>query len=117
MVTSTRCATPGGILQVRIAENFLTRALGLLVGAPLGCSEGLLITPCSSIHTLGMRYAIDVVFVDREARVIRICDGVPAGRMRFSRGAQGVLELRAGSATKHGLARGVELMELAAALG
>jgi uncharacterized membrane protein (UPF0127 family) len=90
--------------------------LGLLVGAPLEPTEGLLISPCSSIHTVGMRYPIDVVFMDREARVLRVCPEVRAGRMRFAPGARGVLELRSGVAARHGLAPGVRLPELAAAL-
>ncbi|HEY3786509.1 MAG TPA: DUF192 domain-containing protein [Steroidobacteraceae bacterium] len=112
-----RCATPEGALRVRIADNFVARALGLLVGAPLDPAEGLLIAPCSSIHTIGMRYPIDVVFVDREARVLRVCPRVRAGRMRFAPGARGVLELRSGIAARHGLVAGVTLPELAGALG
>jgi uncharacterized membrane protein (UPF0127 family) len=111
-----RCSTPAGALRVRIADTFMSRGLGLLVGAPLDPTEGLLISPCSSIHTLGMRYPIDVVFVDREARVMRVCADVGRGRMRFARGAHAVLELRAGVAAEHGLAPGVRLDELAAAL-
>jgi uncharacterized protein len=113
----TRCATPVGVLEVRVADSFATRALGLLVGKPLGGGEGLLIAPCASIHTFGMRYAIDVVFVDRGGCVLRVCPAVQAGRMRVARGARGVLELRAGTAACHGLVNGVQLPELAVALG
>jgi uncharacterized membrane protein (UPF0127 family) len=116
MQASQPCATPTGVLKVRVADKFWTRALGLLVGAPLEAAEGLLISPCSSIHTIGMRYPIDVVFVDRDARVLRVCPEVRAGRMRFAPGARGVLELRSGIAARHGLAPGVRLSELAAAL-
>jgi uncharacterized membrane protein (UPF0127 family) len=111
-----RCATPGGVLWVRVADRFVTRALGLLVGEPLDAAEGLLIAPCSSIHTLGMRYPIDVVFVDREARVVRVCADVRFGRMRFAPRARGVLELRAGTAARHQLVAGVRLAGLQPAL-
>jgi uncharacterized membrane protein (UPF0127 family) len=113
----TDTETASGTLLVRIADNFLTRGLGLLVGSPLGAAEGLLIAPCGSIHTIGMRYSIDVVFLDRHARVLRVCDDVRAGRFRFARGARGALELRAGIAARYGIALGVELPELAEALG
>ena len=116
MATYRQCVTPAGTLHVRVADNFVTRGLGLLVGAPLEPQEGLLIAPCASIHTLGMRYAIDVVFMDRTARVLRVCEAVGAGRMRFARRARAVLELRAGAAAAHGLVPGVELHELAAVL-
>ena len=111
------CATPAGTLRIRVADRFLSRALGLLVGAPLEPGEGLLIAPCSSIHTLCMRYPIDVLFVDGQARVLRVCAEVRPGRMRFALGARGVLELRGGSAARHGLVPGVRLPELAPALG
>jgi uncharacterized protein len=117
MATYQQCATPTGAVRVRIADHFVARALGLLVGAPLDPTEGLLISPCSSIHTIGMRYPIDVVFVDRQARVLRVCARVRAGRMRFAPGARGVLELRSGIAARLGLAPGVQLPELATSLG
>lgn len=110
------CATAAGALQVRIAKSFLSRALGLLVGAPLQPGEGLLISPCSSIHTLGMRYPIDVVFLDRDGCVMRVYRSVQAGRLRFGLGARGVLELCAGAAATHGLTPGVRLSELARSL-
>jgi uncharacterized protein len=116
MASFQHCATPAGVLRVRIAEHFVARALGLLVGTPLEHAEGLLIAPCASIHTIGMRYPIDVVFVDREARVLRVCAKVRAGRMRFASGARGVLELRATVAAEHGLVPGVRIPELAEAL-
>lgn len=112
-----QCKTPEGVLEVRVAERFIARALGLLVGAPLEAHEGLLIAPCSSIHTIGMRYPIDVVFLDREGCVLRVFAEVRAGRMRFAPGARAVLELRSGIAAQHGLRPGVRLPELAAALG
>ncbi len=113
MARYRKCSTPAGALRVRVADRFWSRALGLLVGAPLGPTEGLLISPCSSIHTIGMRYAIDVVFVAADGRVLRVCPDVKVGRMRFAPGARGVLELRSGIAAEHGLTPGVQLDELA----
>jgi uncharacterized protein len=110
------CATPRGVLRVRIADRFISRALGLLVGAPLGAAEGLLIAPCSAVHTIGMSYAIDLVFVDRDARIVRICPQVRAGRVRFAPRAHAVLELRSGVAAQHGLTPGLRVAELAAVL-
>ncbi|SPE25137.1 conserved hypothetical protein [Burkholderiales bacterium] len=116
MARVLHCSTPAGGLRVKIADSFLTRALGLLVGPPLAQDEALFIAPCSSIHTIGMRYAIDVAFVDRDARVVRVFSQVRAGRIRVARGARAVLELRAGAAARQGLVRGVQLRELAAVL-
>jgi len=112
MTAKFHCPTPGGHLAVRLATRFLARARGLLAGPPLELDEAMLIAPCSSIHTFGMPYPIDVVFLDRNARVVRVCAQVPAGRMRFGWGVAAVLELRAGQAARHGLAAGVELESL-----
>jgi uncharacterized protein len=114
MSRTVDCVTPGGSLRVRVADSFATRALGLLVGAPLGAAEALLIEPCSSIHTFGMRYPIDVVFLDGDARIVLVCPNVPAGRVRLKPGARAALELRAGAAARLGLAAGVRLTALAA---
>jgi uncharacterized protein len=110
------CATPAGSLSVRLARRFLSRALGLLVGPALGATEALLIAPCSSIHTVGMAYPIDVVFLDRDARVLRVCAAVRAGRMRFRFRAHAVLELASGAAQRQRLTPGTRLPELAAAM-
>lgn len=107
------CPTPGGQLRVRRATNFLTRARGLLFGPALDADEALLIAPCSSIHTFGMRYPIDVVFLDRHARVVQVSPEVGARRIRFGRGAVAVLELRAGGAARLGLRAGVALDAMA----
>jgi hypothetical protein len=98
---------------VRIADTFVARALGLLVGAPLGPEEALLIAPCSSIHTIGMGYPIDVVFIDRHGRIVRVFPEVRAGRIRLALGACAALELRAGAAARHGLSVGLQLPRFA----
>ena len=112
----SQCTTPDGVLKIRVADRFISRALGLLGGAPLDPAVGLLISPCSSIHTLGMRYSIDVVFMDREAQVLRVCANVRSGRIRFVFGARAVLELRSGVAARHGIKPGTRLVELTPAL-
>jgi uncharacterized protein len=106
------CGAPGGRLRVRVAASFLTRARGLLFAPPLEPGQALLIAPCSSIHTFAMSYPIDVVFLDRRARIVRVCALQHAGRVRFKWGAAAVLELRAGGAAAYGLAVGVELKDL-----
>jgi len=106
---SIDCGTPAGTLRVRVARDFVARARGLLFATPLGRSEGLLIAPCSSIHTFGMGYPIDVIFLDRRARIVRVCARVPAGRVRFGWGAAAVLETQAGQAAHQGLVEGVQL--------
>lgn len=77
------------------ARSVFARMKGLLGRSGLPVGEGLWIRPCSAIHTLGMRFAISVVFLDRALRVVRIVENVPPGRFWVGggRGAQSVLEL------------------------
>lgn len=79
---------------------------GLLGRRSLSWDEGLWLEPASSVHTWFMRFPIDVVFVDRESRVVRIVQALPAWRMAAKRGARSVLELPAGAAERWGLAEG-----------
>jgi uncharacterized protein len=54
---------------------------------------GLLIPRCSSVHTFGMRFELDLYFLDREGRVIAVRRRVPPRRIAWKRGACAVLEL------------------------
>jgi len=55
----------------------------------------LLIPRCSSVHTFGMRFALDLFFLDREGRVIGVRRAVPPRRVVRWRGAAAVLEVPA----------------------
>ena len=59
--------------------------------------DGLLIPRCSSVHTFGMRFALDLYFLDCEGAVVATRLAVPPKRLAFCRGASAVLELPAGS--------------------
>ncbi len=57
--------------EARRANTFLSRLVGLLGRSSLSPGEGLLIQPCSSVHTAFMRFTIDVVYIDKEGRVVK----------------------------------------------
>ena len=73
--------TQGRVLCARceIADNPATRIKGLLGRALLPDGAGLLITPCPSVHMIGMKFAIDVLFLTRENRVTDWVEHLPAG--------------------------------------
>lgn len=100
-----RPAAPGP-LQVRRARRWHERLRGLLGRAPLGADEALDIAPCNSVHTIGMRYAIDVVFVDRSGLIVGVVEGLGPWRAAACWRATRTVELAAGGAARHGLARG-----------
>jgi uncharacterized membrane protein (UPF0127 family) len=97
------------VLRVRIAGGFLQRARGLLLRPPLGFDEALLLPGCASVHTFGMRYAIDVVFLDPLGRVLRVARALRPWRIASQSGAAAVLELKAGGAAAHQLYPGAVL--------
>lgn len=94
------------------ADTFLRRLRGLLFRPPLSTREGLWIRPCNSVHTLFMRHAIDVVFIDRSLRVLRVVEALHPWRAAWAPGAASVLELRAGAARQLGLLAGQTLEPL-----
>lgn len=88
-----------GVPQVWRADTVWLRLRGLL-GRPRLAADGsqaLLIVPCSSIHTFGMRYPLDVVFLDRAWRVLGWRERLGPWRAALCRGAAMTLELHAGA--------------------
>ncbi|MDR9433299.1 MAG: DUF192 domain-containing protein [Spiribacter sp.] len=72
-------------ISARIATTPLAKLRGLLgTKAPPSQDVGLLLDSRSSIHTLGMRYSIDIAFLDPSLRVLRIHTYLPPNRMRFA---------------------------------
>ena len=94
-------------LEVMIADNFLLRLRGLMGRKMLSDRSGLLLTPCDSVHMCFMRFAIDVVYLDKDLTVLKIVKKLkPWIGLSMRRGAWGVLELNAGEAERMGLAVG-----------
>lgn len=98
-------------LPVREARSFVDRAIGLLRPQ---CAAGpgrhaLRLSPCASIHTFGMRRAIDVVFVDRLGRAIRVVPALRPWRVAGARRAAAAWELPAGEVARLGIQPGSRL--------
>ena len=84
----------GGI--VHEATTAPARLLGLALLDPIPSDHALLIPGCRSVHTFGMRFALDVAFLDESGRVLRLEREVPPRRLLMCRRAFAVLEARAG---------------------
>jgi len=82
-------------LDVRRARTPLARLRGLAGLRALPPGAGLLLPRTRSVHTLGMRFALDLHWLDRDGRVIRVDRAVPPGRVRACRAAVAVVELPA----------------------
>lgn len=79
--------------RVRIAAGAPARLLGLALLEFEEVGAGLLIPSCSSVHTFGMRFALDLVFLDRGGEPCSVRCGVPPRRLVSDRRASAVLEL------------------------
>jgi uncharacterized membrane protein (UPF0127 family) len=97
-------------VAVSITQTVRERMRGLLGRDGLASGEALLLEHCGSVHTFGMRFAIDVVFIDRHWRVVAIHRGVPGRRMLLNLRAAHALEMPAGDARERGLSVGDPLV-------
>ena len=79
--------------EVRVARGPRARFLGLAHLDRERAGSGLLIPRCSSIHTFGMRFELDVYFLDAEGRVLSVRRRVPPWRVLWQPGAAAVLEI------------------------
>lgn len=93
-LASTQIAELPGV-DVRVAADPLARLLGLAGLRALPSASALLLPRTRSIHTLGMRFALDLVWIDGDGRVVRIDRGVRPWRVRICRTAAQVVELPA----------------------
>jgi uncharacterized protein len=76
-----------------VAKDFRTRLRGLAFRDREDAGPGLLIPRCGSVHTFGMRFALDVFFLDAEGAVIAVRRAVPPRRILWQRGSSAVLEI------------------------
>lgn len=106
-VTTSRGHVVG---TVREARTSWSRMVGLLAHRSLPVGEGLLLAPAWSIHTWGMRFAIDVLFLDAGGIVLRVFPALPPWRLASgTRKAHTVLEFGAGTLAKTPVAVGERL--------
>jgi uncharacterized membrane protein (UPF0127 family) len=80
---------------VPAARGFRARLLGLALLDREDAGEGLLIPGCRCVHTVGMRFPLDLLFLDEYGRVVELRRGVSPGRIACCAGADSVLELPA----------------------
>lgn len=92
-----------------LAATSSERRRGLLGRERLAEGEGLWIVPCEAIHTFGMKFPIDVVFLSRSRRVVTVRENLPPRRIAVCLRAHSVLELAAGTVQRTGTEAGDQL--------
>ena len=83
--------------QPTAAVDSASRRTGLLKHESMPEGFALIIAPCNAVHTFGMRFAIDLLFVARDGTVLKVCHAVPRRRIATSWGAFATIELAAGA--------------------
>lgn len=101
------------ILHILEARTAWQRLVGLLGRAPLPAATALRLSPCRAVHSVGMRHAIDVVFVDRRGMVCAIRSPLAPWRATYCLRADTVLELRAGEVARLGIRLGEKIVSRA----
>ncbi len=108
VVNTTRNALLGE--RIAVAETSWSRMVGLLGKSGLEPGAGLLIIPSQAVHTVAMRFPIDVVFVDRNWKVVHLRPALAPYRVTgIHWKAQFVLELPTGVITRTSTSVGDEL--------
>lgn len=91
----TRASLLGDAIDV--ADNPAKRATGLLKHRGLERGQGLWIVPCEGIHTFFMKFAIDVVYIDRKRRVRKVVRALGPWKLSVCLLAHSVIELPPGA--------------------
>ena len=97
-------------IDVMVADSFFTRLAGLMFRQKLPPATGLLLVPCNSVHMCFMRFAIDVVYIDKEYKIIKVVKNLRPwlGLSMYSK-AWATLEMTAGEAERCGCEAGKKL--------
>jgi uncharacterized membrane protein (UPF0127 family) len=97
--------------KVIIADSFLKRFLGLMGKRELEEGRGMMLLPCSSIHTCFMRFPIDVVFLDQNHKVIYMIQSMKPWRCsKVVKNSMYVIELQGGIVARQGIELGDQLV-------
>lgn len=97
------------LARLSICTSLWEGIRGLLGRPEPGPGQGLLLARCNAVHTIGMRYPIDVVFLDKDERVVRIVEAMKPVRQAQHRKAKKVIEFKAGEAARLGIGVGCVL--------
>ena len=94
---------------IDVADTSAKRRRGLLKHTSLPAGTGLWIAPCEAVHTFGMKFPIDVVFLSKARKVLKIRKDMPKRRIAMSLRAYSVLELPVGVIESTGTLPGDQL--------
>ena len=98
-------------IEILVADSFLTRFAGLMFQQKLPAATGLFLAPCNSVHMCFMRFAIDVVYLDKEYKILKVVKNLkPWIGLSMCSNAWATIELAAGEAEHCGCEVGKRLV-------
>jgi hypothetical protein len=90
--------------EIKLADRFFTRLVGLLKTAGLSENQGLLLKKCNQVHTFGMKFPIDVIFLSKDGDILHMEQEMAPGKISpHVKKAYWVLELKSGSGIRYKL--------------
>ena len=92
--------------HLELAADAKARNRGLLGRSELAVGSAMIIAPCNAVHTFFMRFTIDVVFVDRRGKVLKLCPNLKPWRIGAVLGGFAAVELAAGTISGAKIVRG-----------
>jgi hypothetical protein len=93
--------------RIGLADGWFGRLRGMLARPAPKNGEGLLLTPCRSVHMFGMRFPLDIAFLDANCSIVAAYRSLPPGsRTGWHRNAVHALELPAGTLEDSGTVTG-----------
>jgi len=92
-----------------IADTSSKRRTGLLKHSQLAPGEGLWIVPCEAVHTFMMKFPIDVLFLDKKRKILKVRSKMSRSKLAICLRAHSVLELPSGTCESTGTVRGDQL--------
>lgn len=96
--------------ECKVADSYFTRLKGLLGKSQIAPDAGLLIKPCRSVHTIGMKFVIDVIFLAVDGKVVGLVEEMGPRRLSpHCKEARMVLEVKAGKIRESGVEIGDQL--------
>ena len=115
-VVNTRLNSELGT-RIGLANGWLARLRGMLARPAPHPGEGLLLTPCRSVHMYGMRFSLDIAFLDQKGEVVATYPSLaPGSRTHWHRNAAHALELSTGALEESGTTVGDVLVWSAASV-
>lgn len=95
--------------KTRLTETWCERSRGLLALSELQSHEALWITQCNSVHTFGMPYSLDLIYLNRSLHIIKLVEHCVPRRISWCWSAKSVLEVSAGTIKRLNLEHGMSM--------